>query len=298
MKLGDMPEIMQKYLVYMQKVRVKSDLTVKEYGYDLMLFYRYFDILENEEKLKSITLSDVHDYMIYLADVKKNKAATRSRKISSLKSFYKYLHVVIGYIEVNPMVKMEKPKREKRLPIYMTLDESVKLLDSIEGHHKIRDYAIVSIFLNCGIRLSELTGLNVADIHDREMTIIGKGDKQREVYLNDTCKKAIDDYLQQRKYLGLDHEALFLSSRKKRIVNKSVQQLLEKHLDAAGLSGRKLSPHKLRHTAATLMYQNGTDIRVLKEILGHESISTTEIYTHINNKQMINAIKNNPLNYR
>lgn len=211
-------------------------------------------------------------------------------------------------IENNPALKIKTPKLGKRMPKYLSFDDSKKLLEATadeNDENKERDYAIITLFLNCGLRLSELVGINISniDFNENRLTVIGKGDKERTIYLNNACIKAIQEYLLVRPKEGVKNDskgsnkALFLSKRKERISNRTVQYIVQRELMKAGLDTSKYSTHKLRHTAATLMYQYGNvDIRALQELLGHESISTTEIYTHVSNEQVRDAVERNPLN--
>lgn len=203
----------------------------------------------------------------------------------------------MGLIEENPTKNLETPKKKKSLPKHLTLEESMKFLVTIGGVHKDRDFCIMTIFLNCGLRLSELCGLNFKDISENSIRVVGKGNKERIVYLNEACVNALNAYLKVRSNGEVkDKNALFISRLKTRISPKTVQWIVKSNLEKAGLAGKGLSTHKLRHTAATLMYQHGgVDIRVLQEILGHESLSTTEIYTHISSTQLENAAKKSPL---
>ena len=253
----------------------------------------------NLDFIKTIKSIDVFEYMNYLIQVRKNNASARSRKTASLRSFFKYLTVKVKLLDYNPVEELDSPKLKKSLPKYLTLDESLKFLETIEkygGKNKERDYAIATLFLNCGMRLSELVGINFRDIgSDNSLRILGKGNKERVLYLNNACLSALEEYKKVRGE-AKDKEALFLSRNKKRISPKTVQFLMKKYFNLAGLSHKRLSTHKLRHTAATLMYQNGgVDIRVLKDVLGHESISMTQIYTHTNPKQVKTALEKNPL---
>ena len=253
----------------------------------------------NIDFIKEIKSIDVFEYMNYLIQVRKNNASARSRKTASLRSFFKYLTVKVKLLDYNPVEELDSPKLKKSLPKYLTLDESLKFLETIEkygGKNKERDYAIATFFLNCGMRLSELVGINFRDIgSDNSIRILGKGNKERVLYLNNACLSALEEYKKVRGE-AKDKEALFLSRNKKRISPKTVQFLMKKYFNLAGLSHKRLSTHKLRHTAATLMYQNGgVDIRVLKDVLGHESISMTQIYTHTNPKQVKTALEKNPL---
>lgn len=312
---NDLPDIAIEYLNYMLTIKNTSKKTVSEYYYDLRTFFRYIKVIkynadENDfkniavdditaEDLKKINLTDLYGFLSYTSRELDNTAVTRSRKVSCLRSFYKYLHNKVKIIDHNPTTELDSPKLVKRLPKYLKLDESLKLLQSIEGKkNTARDYAIITLFLNCGMRLSELVGINVNSIKGDTLTVIGKGNKERTVYLNKACREAIDNYLVERnKMQGIkDPKALFLSERKVRISPKTVQYLVKKHIKNAGLNADKYSPHKLRHTAATLMYKHGNvDIRALQAILGHESIATTEIYTHLDDEQLREAVNSNPL---
>lgn len=318
------PEYLNSFLDYSITILNKSPNSVKEYNYDLANFLKFImirfkmtnetnydeiDITSFAEKdLKKITLDDIHAYVSHLAINNRSKATTRARKISTIRIFFKYLSQKANILEVNPAQNLETPKLEKRMPKYLSLDDSKKLLD-VAGHednrNAKRDFAITTLFLNCGMRLSELVGININDIDFSEckMTVIGKGNKERTIYLNKACMMAINDYLSSRPPKNLikhdsknSDKALFLSEQKKRISNRTVQAIISKELRTAGLDSKNLSVHKLRHTAATLMYQYGNvDIRALQELLGHQSISTTEIYTHVSNEQVRNAVESNPL---
>ncbi len=313
------PDILKKFLGYIQTVKGKSIKTVEEYFLDLRTFFRYLKIKRNLvpketpfneipindidiNMIKTISLIDIFEYMNYLSTTRENQAASRSRKASSLRMFFKYLTNKTQELEKNPAEELETPKQGKRLPKFLSLEQSKTLLEAVNnygGKYKERDFCIITLFLNCGIRLSELVGININDIHeDNTLRVIGKGNKERVVYLNDACKKAIEDYKKSRPNDNIkDKNAFFISRQNNRISVKTVQLLVNKYLKIAGLSGMGYSVHKLRHTAATLMYQYGNiDIRVLKEILGHENLGTTEIYTHISNTQMKHAADSNPLN--
>ena len=262
------------------------------------------------DTIKKITLNDIHAFLAYLTNTYHSKASTRARKASSIRIFFQYLSQKaddIYKIQNNPAQNLETPKLDKRLPKYLSLDDSKKLLDvssNEDNRNCERDHAILTLFLNCGLRLSELVGINLQDINfeDCKLNVIGKGNKERTIYLNKACMKAIADYLEIRPKEGvkkdkkLSDKALFLSERKERIGRRTVQYIVDKELSLAGLDTKRYSVHKLRHTAATLMYQYGNvDIRALQVLLGHESISTTEIYTHVDNEQVRNAVERNPL---
>jgi site-specific recombinase XerD len=317
--LDEAPEIIKEFLGYIGTVKGRSPKTVEEYYLDLRTFFRYIkkkrslvpkdcdfesiDISDvNLDLIRTIDLTQVFEYMNFLSTERGNHAASRSRKVSSLRSFFKFLTDKTGKLKKNPVQELETPKLKKALPKYLTLEQCLELLSKVsqmEEKNRERDYCILVLFLNCGMRLSELVGLNLNDIHFSAATvkITGKGNKERIVYLNDACIDAVRRYLAVRPNDGLaDRNALFISGQKKRISPKTVQHLVKKYLAAIDLGGPGYSVHKLRHTAATLMYQQGhVDIRVLKDILGHENLGTTEIYTHVSNKQMADAAKANPL---
>ena len=319
------PSYVNSFLDYSITILNKSPNSVKEYNYDINNFLKYmivhlkitketdYDKIDvssfSVEDLKKITLEDIHSYISHLAIDNRSKATTRARKISTLRIFFKYLATKEKILDVNPAQDLETPKLEKRMPKYLSLEQSQKLLivsDDENNRNYKRDFAITTLFLNCGLRLSELVGININDIDfdENKMTVIGKGNKERVIYLNKSCINAIKDYLSSRPSPSLikrdsksSDKALFLSEQKKRISNRTVQLIITKELKLAGLGSKNLSVHKLRHTAATLMYQYGNvDIRALQELLGHQSISTTEIYTHVSNEQVRDAIERNPLN--
>lgn len=308
------PEIIKDYLRYLSVVKGKSENTVNEYYLDLRTFFRYIkklrglvndDVAFNEisvsdvtlDLVSSVTLDDAYKYMYFLKTERNNSSTTRSRKASSLSSYFKYLTNKKMYLSVNPIQELESPKHGKRLPKYLSLEQCFDLLNAVDGPYKERDYCILVLFLNCGMRLSELCSINYNSISDGKLSIIGKGNKERKIYLNKACLDAINNYMAVRPVDGVkDKYALFISRQNKRISPKSVQAMVNKYLDKIGLGGQGYSVHKLRHTAATLMYQHGgVDVRILKEILGHENLGTTEIYTHLSDNQLQDAVNSNPL---
>ena len=328
MKMNDYrteaPQILRDFLSYHETIKAHSRRTVDEYYLDLRNFFRYLKRerdtslakLELNEisiddvdlsLVKSVTLTDIYGYMTYLSRDRVRfqnsnssdyglNAASRARKIATIRSFYNYLANKAHLIDVNPCKDLDSPKLKKTLPKYLTLDESTQLLDAVDGKNSERDYCILTIFLNCGLRISELCGLNITDIQDDALRVLGKGSKVRIVYLNDACQSALRAYLAVRRpIVGRDQNALFLSARNERISRSSVHALVKKHLGAAGLDSTQYSTHKLRHTAATLMLQNGVDVKAVQEVLGHEHLNTTEIYTHIDNEALRVAARANPL---
>ena len=310
-----LPLSVKEYLNYLEGVKNKSKLTILEYASDLRLFFRF--VMRNRnlvspslpfeeinisnidiDFISKATLTEAYAFLSYCGSERENAAAARARKVVSIKRFYRYLEVH-NHIESNPLRDLESPKKRKSLPKYLTLEQSVALLGSVEGKNKERDYCIITLFLNCGLRLSELVSINLSDFSDNNtLTVIGKGDKERTIYLNNACVAAIKAYMAVRPVDGVkERDALFISSQKRRISPKTVQKMVEDYLEKAGLGGMGFSVHKLRHTAATLMYQHGNvDVLLLKEILGHENLSTTEIYTHVVNSQLREAVDANPLN--
>ena len=313
--------LIEEYINYKLTVQNRSPQTVEQYATDLEMFFKYIVISGKKKKFsaeefdktdisgidietaKGVTTAAVYSFLQYVTFERGNKPAARARKLSAIKGFYKYMTVTRRYLSENPAKDIESPKVKTALPKYLTLEESLKLLDAVESDAasktRQRDFAIITLFLNCGMRLSELVGINLTSLDPelRLVRVVGKGSKERIIYLNEACRQAVSSYLQVRATLDIkDKNALFISRLGTRVSNKTVQWMVYKYLKLAGLGYRKLSTHKLRHTAATLMYQSGqVDIRVLKDILGHEQLNTTQIYTHVSNEHMENAMAQNPL---
>ena len=306
------PVPLQEFLVYHDTIKGQSKATVDSYYLDLRTFTRYLMIERNlvsrDTALEdvdirsvdlafyaSVTLTEVYDFLAFLSRDRGLNKTSRARMIVSIKGFYRYL-VRTKQIAASPVADVDAPKKDKSLPRHLTLEESQRLLAAVEGRNKERDYCILCLFLNCGLRVSEMVGLNLTDIRQDRLMIHGKGSKERVVYLNDAAAKAINDWLLVRKNIvAIDKNALFLSARRKRMSVDSVQVMLKKTLLRAGLDASLYSPHKLRHTAATLMLQNGVDVRTLQEVLGHENLNTTQIYTHVANPALRSAAMANPL---
>ncbi len=314
---SQMPLFLSDYLTYLDVIRGKAKRTVNEYYNDICLFLRWLhcknlkrpeadcgeiDISEiTVSEMEAVTVSVLYDYIRYLRDFRGNTPRSVSRRLSAVRSLFKYLTKTKGMLRADPCQNLELPAVKKALPRFLTLEESQRMLQSAEeipSNDTLRDYCIVTLFLNCGFRLAELVGMNVGDVdfYDRKIRVLGKGSKERIVYLNDACLSALHDYISSRENPPEEPRALFLSRNHRRISRRRVQQIIEKMLVASGLGGRGLSTHKLRHTAATLMYQHGhVDTLTLRDILGHQSIATTEIYTHLSSEQRQNAIDSNPL---
>lgn len=309
----ELPPILIDFLHYMETIKGRSPLTVFEYYLDLKTFFKYllyskklapsgceFDEIAitsvDLDLLKTVTLSDLYSYLSFTQTTRGNNARARARKVSSLRSFYKYITTRVELSFPNPTKDLDSPKVKASLPHYLSVEQSVSLLESIDGNNYERNYAIITLFLNSGIRLSELVGINISSINrsDNSLVVLGKGNKERLIYLNKACISAIDAYLAVRPDIKGEN-ALFVSRNSKRISPKTVQWIVKKFLSASGLDTSKYSVHKLRHTAATLMYQSGTDLRVLQEILGHVDLGTTQIYTHIKNDTLKSAFDDNPL---
>ncbi len=315
MDYQDAPAFVQDFLIYMETIKGRSKRTVDGYYTDLRTMFRFLKVhkgLASMEDfhnipiddipasfLQSITLHDLYAFLSFASRELLNNANSRARKVSCIKSFFKYLDTKANLLSENVAKDLDAPKIAKSLPRYLNLEESVSLLSHIDGTYKERDFCMVTLFLNCGLRLSELVGINLRDIKDDRLTVIGKGNKERTVYLNQACLDALSAYLAVRPRDGIkapDQDALFISRHNRRINTRTVQKAIQKHMEAAGLDSSKYTVHKLRHTAATLMYQYGhVDIRLLQEILGHTNLATTEIYTHVDNNQLRDATTKNPL---
>ncbi len=323
-RYSDCPQILRDFLVYHETIKGQSPRTISEYYLDLRMFLRFMKLMRNDmpirtklddidiknvnlDFIRGITTSDVFDFLSYLANDREYNPdspipdhgiapAARARKLSALKSFYKYLTVRTKQLSENPVADLEYPKLRKSLPKYLTLEQSAALLRAVSGPNEKRDYAIVMLFLNCGIRRSELVGLNLTDVYEDRIRVIGKGNKERFVYFGTPCRKAIDAYLPERhKKVLTDNRALFGSRDGNRISVSAVHRLIKKYLLMAGLDATQFSAHKLRHTAATMMLSGGVDVKTVQEVLGHENLNTTQIYTHIENTELKIAAEANPL---
>lgn len=308
------PPLIRDFLVYHETIQGHSRQTVDEYYLDLRSFARYLKQVRDPslrsvpldhiplddvslELFQSVTLTDVYSYMNFLTRDKGLNAASRARKVATIRSFYKYLTNKAKLLTKNPVQDLDSPRQKKSLPKYLSLDESIDLLESVDGKNATRDFCILTLFLNCGLRISELVNLNVADVRDNQLRVLGKGNKERILFLNDACVKAIQDWMTDRNALTLiDQNALFVTlQNRRRISVAAVHKLVKKHLADAGLDSTQYSAHKLRHTAATLMLQNGVDVRTLQEVLGHDHLNTTQIYTHVDNDDLRAAARANPL---
>lgn len=323
-RYSDCPQILREFLIYHENIKGQSQLTISEYYLDLRMFLRFIKLMRfempintrlddidirdiNIDFVREIETSDIFDFLSYLANDRTPNpdatapdygiaASSRARKLSAIKSFYKYLTVRTKQLEENPVADLEYPKLRKSLPKYLTLEQSSELLRAVSGKNAKRDYAILMLFLNCGIRRSELVGLNLTDVYEDRIRVVGKGNKERFVYFGTACRKAIDDYLEERKQKELsDNRALFGSRDNNRISVTAVHRLVKKALLQAGLDATQFSAHKLRHTAATMMLSGGVDVKTVQEVLGHENLNTTQIYTHIENTELKIAAEANPL---
>lgn len=324
-KYHNSPEILQKFLTYIDTIKGKSTRTADAYFTDLQTFFRFILVHKNitpappnfnspeptlainalkeipintisVELLKSITIDDLYSFMAYLNRTRGNNARSRARKTSVIRVFFRFLHGNLKIIDSNPAELLEAPKIGKSLPVHLDLESSKNLLSAAKSSNNKRDHLILTLFLNCGMRLSELTGINLTDINKNTIIVTGKGNKQRTIYLNQACLDALAEYLPIRESIKTPDKALILNKNNTRLGPRGVENIVKKYLKLAGLDSTKYSTHKLRHTAATLMYQHGNvDVRALQEILGHEQLSTTEIYTHIDQKRLQDAVNSNPL---
>lgn len=313
--MDDCPEYVKEYLLNLKLIKDRADRTEEAYYIDIRTFLRYLKLKHGDVQsdtpygkisikdvpfsyIENFTLYDAYEYMNYLKEIRGNSTATRARKTSALKQLYLYLHSKAKMLDKNPLEDLEMPRIKNKLPKYLSLEQSIELLKNIDSKHRSRDYCIICLFLNCGMRLSELVGLNINDYSkdNRTLRLFGKGSKERIVYLNDACIEALETYLKDRPSNSKDPNALFISQQLRRINKRRVQFIVEEMLKKAGLSNLGVTTHKLRHTAATLMYQHGgVDPLVLKDILGHKSIATTEIYTHLSNENLKKAAESSPL---
>lgn len=318
------PSMIRDFLTYHETIQGHSKKTVDEYFLDLRNFFRYVKLEKNHvprttpldeisiddvdiELIRSVRLSDIYAYMSFLSrDRLKNakspnagyglEASTRARKVATIRSFYKYLTNKAKLLDENPMQDLDTPRQKQSLPRYLTLEESIQLLEHVDGENAERDFCILTLFLNCGLRISELCALNLSDVRGDQLRVLGKGNKERVIYLNVACLNAIEDWLEVRSRSGAaDPNALFITRKHTRVTKDGVHYMIKKRLLAAGLDSSKYSAHKLRHTAATLMLQNGVDVRTLQEVLGHEHLNTTQIYTHVNSDALRSAADANPL---
>ena len=323
-RYSDCPQVLREFLIYHENIKGQSPLTISEYYLDLRMFLRFVKLMRNDMPMSTqleeinikdidisfiqdIDTSDIFDFLSYLANDRPLNpdspstdhgisASARARKLSAIKSFYKYLTVRTKQLSENPVADLEYPKLRKSLPKYLTLEQSAALLKAVSGQNEKRDYAILMLFLNCGIRRSELVGLNLTDVYEDRIRVVGKGNKERFVYFGSACRKAIDAYLPEReKQVLSDNRALFGSRDNNRISVTAVHRLVKKALLQAGLDSTQFSAHKLRHTAATMMLSGGVDVKTVQEVLGHENLNTTQIYTHIENTELKIAAEANPL---
>lgn len=316
-EINELPSLVIKYLNYLSGTLNKSELTVLEYGSDLRLFYRFllknknlvnddteFEKIDikniSDEFICNVSLDDVYSFLAYCRNERKNDSNARARKAVAIKRFYLFLEAQNMIKGKNMIALIDLPQKKKSLPKYLTLQQSISLLKAVEGENSYRDYCILVLFLNCGLRLAELVAIDFTDIsfENKTLRVLGKGNKERIVYLNDTCINALNDYIKVRPKDGVkDRNALFISNRLTRISRESVQKMVEKYLNKIGLGNQGFSVHKLRHTTATLMYQYGnTDVMQIKTLLGHANLATTDIYTHIHDEQVKEAVDNNPIN--
>lgn len=322
--VNEFSPVVREFASYKAVIQGCSQRTVEQYLIDLRTFFRYLlcegdaATLHDAEKfaqvkvdsvdlecLRNVTTDQIFDFLLFVDAERENHTAAKARKLAAIRALYKFLINKRGYLVDNPTANIDSPKKKKSLPKFLSLEEARDLLSAVrndpDSRSRERDYAIITLFLNCGMRVGELVGINLQDMDPalRSLRVLGKGNKERIIYLNEACREALNEYLLIRrgeKYASCTDRALFLSNRMTRISIQGVQVMVQKYFNMAGLGSKHYSVHKLRHTAATLMYQSGeVDIRVLKDILGHEQLNTTQIYTHVSNQNMEEAMKHNPL---
>jgi Site-specific recombinase XerD len=298
--------LIEQYLSYLSVMKGRSDNTIDEYRNDLNMFFRFiketrYPGTENInvsdidiDFIKSISIHEMYYFIGGSFTGKKLSPSTRARRIVSIRQFWKYLKTKAHLIDNNITEELETPKVPKRIPKYLNLEDSIRLL--IKCEDSVRNHCILTIFLNCALRLSELSNINIDQITGETLRVIGKGNKERIIFLTPATKKSISDWLEIRKTMKPVCNALFITKSGTRLTKRAIQDMVKKHIEDAGLDSKKISTHKLRHTAAILMYKYGkVDIRSLQQILGHESIATTEIYTHLDENQLQYAVNSNPL---
>ncbi len=310
------PKWLRDFLIYLTAIKGKSKRTRDEYEYDLTLFFRFlyavqedlpttdFEVISIAELdidfVRGISLEDMYLFLAYCEEVRQNSAATRARKVATLKSFFKYLKTKKHLIDENPAEDLETPKINRKQPVYLKVPEAKQFLSHIPSKtHYYRDHCMMTFLLNLGLRATELCRLSLGDVEDRYVTIVGKGGKERRVYMNDSCVEALALYIEhERKKIAekTTDDALFLSQKGNRLTRQRLAKIVKQINDSSALHKANLTPHKLRHTSATIMYQNGADIRSLQQILGHSNISTTQIYTHVEDEMIKRVFENNPLN--
>lgn len=314
----DCPPLLDRYIKHSIAISNKAKRTVNSYVVDILLFLRFYarlsgKVAENtnlkdikvktmtDAEICAVTADDIFSFLYFLADDRKNSPGTRKHKLSSLHSFYNYILLVEKAIDKNPVNYVERPSTKglaTRPPKFLELDQSKALLKTIDGQFQERDYCMILLFLTCGMRLSELTRINLKDFSDKTLKIVGKGNKPRTVPLNQMCLEAIADYRAIRDGLPnlVDKDAMFVSKRTgKRIGNRQVEKIVTKYIAESGLQATGCTTHSLRHSAATMYYRAGVDLQQIARILGHSSTKVTEIYTHIDESSLAEIIDNSPL---
>ncbi len=295
----NLSNLINDYLNYL-KLNEMSNNTISSYRIDLEQLNNY--LTSCDIKITDVNVEHLTNFLIKLDNdyIKlKNKqlsAATKCRKITSIRSFFNYLLDIREIITQNPANKIKMPKIPKRIPKHLSLDDSLNILDNIRGRgvYKLRNLAIMTLFLNVGLRVSEMVNLKVSDVQNNSLVFIGKGNKERSIPLNSACIKAVNKYLEVRP--NVDTDRLFITERNTGFSVGGMQYLVKSHMKKAEINHKKYSTHDLRHTAATLTYNSSKDIRAIQKMLGHTSIATTQIYTQIDTEQLLDVINSNPLN--
>ena len=298
-----------KYVVgYLNYLRVERNLapgTIVNYANTIQTFLRWYSFVQSGkpfdqfqqleiewitlEDLSSLSRNDIYEFLAFCANELNNSSNSRSNKLSALKSFFSYLREIepSRTIQSNPAIEIAAPKKEKPIPKFLTIDNAKLLLNVAKSSGNDRDYCILLWFLSCGMRLSELAGMNLKDVRksngNAEVLIRGKGRKERMVPLNQPCWDAYELYLIQRNSMKPDEkeQALFLSNRASRLSRRQIERIVEKYLKIAGLHQQGYSAHLLRHTFASSAFELGGNVVDIGAQLGHESIATTQRYVHL-----------------
>ncbi|WP_392889957.1 tyrosine-type recombinase/integrase [Eubacterium limosum] len=307
--------LIDEFLSYSANVKGCTNTTIKVYAFELIIFFRYLVAIKNGVKPSEISnykiyigiisvddiaklgIDDIYNFLSYCEWYRNNKAMSRSRKIATIKSFFNYYNFERRLLPSNILRDVKWPKIDKKNAKSLTLEESQRFLSAISGKHKVRDYAIACIFLYTGLRVSEVINIRLTDIKDHFLCVSGKGQTQRKIFIPNPCLEAINEYIKIRQLIYAKEAGnyLFISQKMKPISARTILSMIKRTADKAGLNADEISPHVLRHTAASLMYEGGADILSLQKILGHENVSTARIYPHPDEERIIGAMTCNPL---
>lgn len=319
------PPVVQDFLSYLVGIKNQSRNTAYEYSIDLRAFFEFYltrhkNAAKDDSRddaylhmtiadVQNIDRIDIADYLYYMSN-KGLAPATRARKLASVRAYFDYMCYKTYRLEDNPCEMVESPAFKRKLPVFLTEEDCLELLEAIRhslDKNTARDYLIITLFMCCGLRIDELVGVNVGDIRPYQesgadglqLVVTGKGSKQRTIYLPQLCIEAYHNYADKRpEPKDRREKALFISQKGQRLSHRAIERMVKKYFVKANLDATRLSPHKLRHTAATNMLNANTDIRVIQQALGHETLQTTQIYAHVSNASLREAFLNNSLAQR